>query len=189
MIAMVFIAFSLALFNQVRSAAFREAALEQQLRESRSGAFTLEVMHLLLSDRGIEILKQASDVEVLRVSWLPDEYDVEVAPTGVMLGEAMAAKVACALMDHRNYRPGHREPFMDSSPPPPPLVGLRFRRGGILDVLVEPGFSETALGEVRFKIYDQEGKIVHSYESPIDICNPELQRVIKRLSRQKNPGK
>lgn len=187
MVWMVFIAFILALFARVTLAALRESTLWQQLGESWPKESTLKPMAYFLSDDGIDILKRATDVELLRVSRYSDEN--EVVPTGLMLGEAMALRVACVLMDHRCYRPGRWEPFStDWAPPSPTLIGLRFRGENlILDVLVESGGSGRDLREVWFEIHDEARKTVHSTGWPILMQNPELQRLAEPLLHSENP--
>src|SRR5262249_33263516 len=68
LIWMVFIGLILALVAQTRMAERRERALKLQLAASLSNQFAQEGMSRILCDLGIDILKQSSGVELLRVS-------------------------------------------------------------------------------------------------------------------------
>jgi len=65
MIGLAFLACALALFGVNRLAESRERDLRMRLAESRSREFALKGMSSLLTDRGIDVLRQASDVELL----------------------------------------------------------------------------------------------------------------------------
>ncbi|WP_165070464.1 hypothetical protein [Paludisphaera rhizosphaerae] len=176
MIAMMFIAFLLALADQMSSAELTESALRKEAWNFRPKDITLEFMVQVLGDRGIDVLKQATDVELLRVTRGSEED--KVVPTGVMLGEAVALRTASLLMDHRNYLGAHHHPVLDDASLR--LVGLRFRNGSsILDVVTEVGGVW-----FRFALHDQAGRKVQSSGGLQLMTDPELVELSMWLSRQ-----
>lgn len=161
LIGMVFVGLVLALVAQKRVGEFRARGLNLQMRDLSTKKYALEGMSSFLTDRGIDILKQSSDAELLQVfrpsqSRPTNSFSVSlVAPTGVMLGEAVARRMACVLMDYRNYR------YVGADDMPDPQFGLRYRGGvATLDVLVDsiPGATDQHLW---IEIRDASGMVVH----------------------------
>ena len=181
-IGLAFLACALALFGVNRLAESRERDLRMRLAESRSREVALERMSSILSDRGIDVLRQASDAELLRVSAgsgggeFVDPAQAVVTPTGVMLGEVVARRMACVLLDYRNYT------HLDFDDLPEPRFGLRLRGGSsMLDVLMEasPG---SAHQDIWIRVQDQSGKTLHSSGSNWKCMNdPELQKLAESI--------
>ena len=181
--AMVFIGLVLALVVQMRMAERRERTLKGRLAASLPYQFALEGMSRLLGDVAIDILKQPSGVESLRISRGTEApragnfVESVGVPTGVLLDDGIALTTACALLDHRNY--GAIDPDDLSEP----QVGLRFKRGSaVLDVLISlegsrPGAPRQ---DVWIKVYDPSGKVMHA-AGPKCMSDPDLQRAAESL--------
>lgn len=181
-----FIGLVLALVAQARIAGRRERALKVQLARSLSNQFAQEGMNRILSDHAIDILKQSSAVELLRVSkeirTLPNGDTAEFmgAPTGIFLDEGIALRTACSLLDHRNY--GHINANDDSDP----QVGLRFRGGSAsLDILISLEGPQTGSPhqDVWIRIFDRFDKLVHA-AGPSCMSDPDLQKLAEVLLKR-----
>lgn len=182
LLAMTFLACALTLVAANRLAESRERDLRMRLAVSRARGSALEGMSSLLSDRGIDILRHSTDAELLRVSrgsangvFIGAAHDV-VTPTGVMLGEPFALRMACVLLDYRNYM------YIDPDDLPEPKFGLRFRDGSMtLDVLMETN-KGSSHQDVWIRIHNQDGELVHSSGSAWKCMNdPELQKLAESI--------
>jgi hypothetical protein len=177
------IGLTLALVAQYRMAERRDRALKLRLATSLSNQFAQEGMNRILSDLGIDILKQSSSVELLRVSKrarrLPEGNSVEsvVTPTGIALEEGVALRAACVLLDHRNFGYVNADDLSD------PQVGLRVRRGpSSLDILISLEGSEPTRShqDVWIEIHDEVGRLVHT-AGPICLSDPAFQKLTEEL--------
>jgi hypothetical protein len=180
------IALVLALVAQQRAAERRDRALKVQLGQSLSNRFSQEGMNRILSDLGIDILKHASGVELLRVSKRtrsrPDGNPVEsvVTPTGVALEDGVALRAACVLLDHRNFGYVNADDLSD------PQVGLRVKRGpSSLDILIslEGSTPTRPHQDVWIEVHGEGGELVHS-AGPICLFDPALQKLTEALLRR-----
>ncbi len=182
----VVIALAFALIAQQRTAERRERALRARLAQSLRNQYSQEGMQRILSDLGIDILKQSSSVELLRVSRQtrshPEGNSVEsvVIPTGVALEDGVALRAACVLLDHRNFG------FINADDLSDPQVGLRVKRDrSSLDILISlEGSSPTSPHQdIWIEIHDDEGKLVHS-AGPTCMDDPALQKLTEALLRR-----
>jgi hypothetical protein len=175
------IALALALITQQRTAERRYQALKIRLAQSLPYQFAQEGMSHMLSDLGIDILKQSSGVELLRVSrrTQPDgiSYNYVVIPTGMALEDGVALRAASVLLDHRNFGHINGDDLSD------PQIGLRVKRGpSSLDILISlEGSSPTnPHQDVWIEIHGEGGEMVHS-AGPICLSDPALQKLTKEL--------
>lgn len=179
----VVITLALALVARHTTAERRERVLKARLAQSLGSQFAQEGMNRILSDLGIDILKQSSGVELLRVSKKtgshPEGHSDEsaVTPTGVTLEDGVALRAACVLLDHRNFGYVNADDLSD------PQVGLRVKRGSSsLDILISlEGSSPTRPHQdVWIEIHDEKGELVHS-SGPICLSDPTLQNLAEAL--------
>lgn len=180
LVGMVFIGLILALLAQKRTYELRVRALDTQLGDHISKESALKGMSGILSDRGIDILKQSTDAELLQVfrasNSLPSNSSSGsvVMPAGVHLGEAVALRMACVLLDYRNYR------YIGAGDMPDPQFGLRYRGGSAtLDVLVDAIAGATDQ-HFWIEIRDESGKVVHT-AGPHCMDDPDLQKLAASL--------
>jgi hypothetical protein len=180
----VVLALVLALIAQQRGAERRDRALKVRLAQSLSNRFAQEGMDRILSDIGIDILKYASGVELLRVSKRtvsnPEGTSIEsvVTPSGVALNEGVALRAACALLDHRNFGHVNGDDLSD------PQVGLRVKRDrSALDILIslEGSSPSSPHQDVWIQIHDEGGKLVHT-AGPMCLHDPAFQKLAEELS-------
>jgi hypothetical protein len=183
LIWVAFIGLILALVAQNRLAERRERALKMQLAASLSNQFAQAEMSRILSDLGIDILKQTSGVELLRVFKRTGSHpngnflETVVTPTSVCLDDGIALRAACVLLDHRNY--GYINADDDSDP----QVGLRFSRGSSsLDILIslEGSHPGSPHQDLWIKIHNHSGELVHA-SGPTCMSDPDLQKLAEVL--------
>ncbi|WP_165070470.1 hypothetical protein [Paludisphaera rhizosphaerae] len=176
MIGLAFIACALTLLGVNRLAESRERDLRMQVAESRSRKLALEGMTSLLSDRGIDILMQAPDAELLKVCQGRSEDGTAlnlVTPTGVMLGEAVSRRMTCVLLDYRNYR------SINADDLPEPGFGLRLRSGfGTVDVLMDA--SEGSSHQNVWINRTRDGELMHASGWRC-MNDPELQKLVESI--------
>lgn len=179
----VVITLALALVARHTTAERRERVMKVRLAQSLRSQFAQEGMNRLLSDLGIDLLKESSGVELLRVSKRtgshPEGNSVErvVTPTGVALEDGVALRAACVLLDHRNFGYVNADDLSD------PQVGLRVKRGSSsLDILISlEGSSPTRPHQdVWIEIHGEGEKLVHS-AGPICLSDPALQKLAESL--------
>jgi len=97
-----------------------------------------------------------------------------IAPTGTYLGEAVALRMACVLLDYRNYR------HIGAGDMPDPQFGLRFSgRSATLDVLVD---AIAGAKDQHFwsEIRDASGKVIHT-AGPHCMDDPELRKLARSI--------
>ena len=179
----IVITLALALVARHTTAERRERVMKARLAQSLRSQFAQEGMNRILTDLGIDILKQSSGVELLRVSKRtgghPEGNFVEtvVTPTGVVLEDGITLRAACVLLDHRNFGYINGDDLSD------PQVGLRVKRGSSsLDILISlEGSSRTwPHQDVWIEIHGDGGELVHS-AGPICLSDPTLQNLAQAL--------
>jgi hypothetical protein len=156
----------------------RERALKMRLQQSIRNHKAQERINHLLSDRGIDILKQASGVELLRIAPPAqttggDVVDGVVSATGVDLEPGFALRAATVLLDHRNFA------YTNADDLPDPRVGLRVKSGASsLDILIDATGSSHQ--DVWITIHDEAGNQVH-YAGPACLNDPVLKQLFDDL--------
>lgn len=161
----------------------REQAANAQVMSMLRGRVAQIVMAQVLGDQAIDILKQSTGAELLRVpkskdGRLPDVSDFQ--STGIPVEDGLSFRVACSLLDHRNFG------YTNSDDDPVPQVGLRFRRGAAcLDLFFSSEGSTPASPhqDVWIKVNDPAGNVVHRF-GRICMYDPDLQKLVEVLLKR-----
>jgi hypothetical protein len=183
MLAVALTAAVVAVFLQRERFARRETELKKRLVIARELPRGYEGMRALLGDMGIVIARSATKAEVLRVT---GPYQVltsrpppvgahgyyPVSLTGEMLDATLTRRLACELLEPRNYI------YIGSSDLPEPKFGVRMWRGKeSLDVLfnLDPGHID-----VWAFLRDERGELIHGDDGWICFGGDTLERLVRK---------